>query len=1280
MQELQSRMQNSVRRVGKATMLLPVFLLFLLGFLSLAQGQIMTLQAAGEAEISSLVDAANDAFLPIIYGGGDSPGKGIVYRDYNADGARNKNEPGVPGITVSAYTADGKKAADAITNDQGVYRLSIPGGVQYRLEVTGIPEYLQPGVVGIDSKATVAFATTPFNHINFGLNNPADYCQDNPELGTPCYLFGDQSLDLPALVSFHNRAGSTEVDPNFKPVDPNPYDDANNDVLGVQTHPVLAKANKIGTTNGLAFQGSTNVLFAGAFMKRHSGFGPGGTGAIYRIDRANNNSVSLYADLNALFGANTAGENPHDSSQSTTDPFDFFLHDPSFDDVGKISLGDIEISEDEKYLYTVNLADKMLYRIPVLNNALPTKDVINRFPLPAPSNCAPTDIRPFALAVQDGTLYAGMVCSAQSTQNKTDLRAYVYSFDGNSFSGPVIDFRLDYPRQCADRNPKNKEPGCNWHSYNEDADWNPWVGKIGETKGTFGQLLEYSGTAELTDKTRTVIYPQPLLTDIEFANGYMILGLRDRNGDLLGNGGKDPREYGENGTPVGFPDAYSTKFKLYKTISAGDILVAAPDGNGWKLESNAVVGNRSSKGDGNGDGPGGGEFFFQDSFAVVTDNYPRHAEVSQGGLSIIAGQGDALTTAFNPIPTDNAAFYYDGGIIWLSGQDGTRSRSYRIFAGDAPPSGTPDDPIVLAQGKNNGLGDLEVFCYQAPLEIGDRVWLDTNRDGIQDPGEPPLPGVSVRLYAPDMTLLAEAKTNADGNYYFSNATSGPLSGSFAIYGVEGLKPNTTGYKLRIDMNQAIIAFGNREITKVDADGHTDNDNKLDLRDSDAIASGTDAEIMFDTGGAGHNNHTLDFGFVGETPDPLLSITKKTNGQDAKKPVEPGVPQIKPGDPVTWTYEVTNTGDVPFAKKNVVVTDSRGVKPVFYRVVAGNEDDILQPGEVWEYKAEGIAENVGLPIPQDGVPTLWGINEDVNGLFSIDDYREIGQKPIPDSYTNHGQLYYDLDGVDTLIPRDIGSIAIRYNNVAFMAYNKDLDPGGGQETLAAPVLLSLDLDDLPGTGKNVVTVIGSIPIPGFDPGSAVDDNISGMSFDPLDPEDVRLYALYRVTDGPTTDKLVAIDKNTAAVIGIGEMKNDDLGLFVEDGEALEFDEFGNLYVSDNYDDHLYKVDPDTAEIIGLVDNDQKGGLNVNKLKTEGLAWDPIEDTMVASDDNHDLFYIQTFENGNNASLGRVDVLTDVEAIDFIISTCYKNIGTASATATYGGKSYTVSASDQSHYCN
>jgi uncharacterized protein YjiK len=1771
MQKLQSRIQVTLQRLGAVGLLLLISLILLLSFFWLGRGQILTLRAAGEAQVRSLADAVDTKFLPIIFYNYDPNVRGNVFRDYNANGVQDVGEPGVPGITVSAYNANGIIVASTTTGAQGEYNLVLPGSEGYRLEFTGIPDYLQPGAVGDETEATVAFVSASSSDVNVGLNNPADYCQENPEVATPCYLFGDQdhprAAERAAVVSFDYQAGSDKLaldSPDYTP--PNEYDDAKATEDGIQEHPNEALAPDIGPANGLAFQRSENVIFAGAFMKRHSGFGPGGTGAIYRIERHDNpdpqnpvnNVISVYADLNDIFAQpNTppvAGKDPHDSSH-LSDPGDidyFFLHDPSFDQVSKISLGDVEISEDEKFLYTVNLNDKMLYRIPVLNEPSPpfTPNDIDRFSMPTPSGCAAVDIRPFALAIQDGTLYAGITCSAQSTQLASDMHAYVYSFDGTSFDQqPALDFPLDYIRGCADRVPVGV-PGCGIHKDNKEAEWNPWV-------GTLGELLEATGTDQVNTQQRRPVYPQPLLSDIEFANGYMIVGLRDRNGDLFGNGAFDPRD--ENNQPIGFTADQSSLTNTYLTVSSGDMLAAAPDPDRpgrWLLENNAAVGDLPpTDGANNGNGPGNGEYFFDESFAVVDPgDHPRHDETAQGGLTNIPGQIDALTTSLNPVPVDNPNNFFDGGIIWLSGADGTRSRSYRVFAGEQPGHDPDNFPNDVVQGKNNGLGDLEVFCDPAPLEIGDRVWFDANENGIQDPDEKPLAGVSVKLYAPDMTtLLATAITNAEGNYYFSNASSGPLSGSFAVYGVEGLKYNTSGYKLRIDMTQPAITDNNYVLTQANADGHTDNNNKTDLRDSDAITSGQNAEIMFDSGAAGHNNHTLDFGFIqppelvavgnrvwlddgkdggvagdgivngsemgidgvevqlypgsgvsgtpikttitaangcylfddltpgdyiihipadqfvtggplqdlfsslpegGDTPDddnvdengqntpvnggisstiinlviggeptnepsrslcastqpdanenmtvdfgftptippsvavgnrvwlddgsgggtardgivngtemgiggvevqlypgsgvsgtPIKTTTTRTdgcylfdylapgkyithipadqfatgsplqdllsslpeggdtpdddnvdeNGQntpvnggisstiinlvidgeptnepsrslcastqpDANEnmtvdfgftpkvltpvavgnrvwldngagngtagdgivngtemgignvevqlypgsgvsgspiettattatgcylfdnlvegnyiihipasqftagsplhglfsslpeggdtpdddnvdengqntPVNGGIsstvinlmvgaepideisrslcastqpdanenmtvdfgftppvpdiriiketngqdgPQIQPGDPVTWTYEITNSGAVSFAKEDIEVTDSQGEIPLFDSELAGNGDDNLDPGEIWLYKAEGTAEEVG--SSQGTIPTLWGVDEQRNELFSIDDYTEIPNGATTAGLTIYGPLYYtNQDGVTQDIGKHIGSFTIDTDNVAYVAYNKNLDPGGGLPLLKAPIMLRFALKDASTVENNIAEVIGSIPIPGFDINPAVDDNISGMSFD---PSTGNLYALYRVTDGPAPDKLLLVSKEDASLIAdLGEMRNDALGAVVEDGEAIEFDESGNLYISDNWDDHLYQVNPQTAEIMSIIDNDERGGLTDigSQLKTEGLAWDPLTDTMVATDDREDIFYIQTLENGNNVTLGPLEGLLDVEAIDFLIP-CYMNVGEVTATVTVGNVTSSVSDTDPSHYCN
>ncbi|MGD8474712.1 MAG: hypothetical protein PVH59_11345, partial [Anaerolineae bacterium] len=53
--------------------------------------------------------------------------------------------------------------------------------------------------------------------------------------------------------------------------------------------------------------------------------------------------------------------------------------------------------------------------------------------------------------------------------------------------------------------------------------------------------------------------------------------------------------------------------------------------------------------------------------------------------------------------------------------------------------------------------------------------------------------------------------------------------------------------------------------------------------------------------------------------PALALAKRTNGEPAEEP--PG-PYVQPGDPITWTYAVTNTGEVDLS--DVTVVDDQGV--------------------------------------------------------------------------------------------------------------------------------------------------------------------------------------------------------------------------------------------------------------------------------------------------------------------------------------------------------------------
>lgn len=80
----------------------------------------------------------------------------------------------------------------------------------------------------------------------------------------------------------------------------------------------------------------------------------------------------------------------------------------------------------------------------------------------------------------------------------------------------------------------------------------------------------------------------------------------------------------------------------------------------------------------------------------------------------------------------------------------------------------------------------------------------------------------------------------------------------------------------------------------------------------------------------------------------LSLKKTTNGEDADN--APG-PIIKTGGNVIWRYEVSNDGDIPLSQ--VKLSDDQGLLPIF---ISGddNEDQKLDPNEIWVFEAEGIA--------------------------------------------------------------------------------------------------------------------------------------------------------------------------------------------------------------------------------------------------------------------------------------------------------------------------------------
>ena len=98
-------------------------------------------------------------------------------------------------------------------------------------------------------------------------------------------------------------------------------------------------------------------------------------------------------------------------------------------------------------------------------------------------------------------------------------------------------------------------------------------------------------------------------------------------------------------------------------------------------------------------------------------------------------------------------------------------------------------PVKLTAGQSLTDVDAGFYLTDTPVgtdagRIGDKVWYDTNGNGIQEVGgEPGIPGVAVSLYDESgMILLAQTKTDAKGSYTFGGLAA-------ANYVVEFTLPN-----------------------------------------------------------------------------------------------------------------------------------------------------------------------------------------------------------------------------------------------------------------------------------------------------------------------------------------------------------------------------------------------------------------------------------------------------------------------------------------------------------
>lgn len=627
-------------------------------------------------------------------------------------------------------------------------------------------------------------------------------------------------------------------------------------------------AGQVGSVWGLAYDTTRKKLYTSAFLKRHASFGPGGVGAIYQMDGTSASATpSLLIDL-AANGVDL-GSSPRTPSNGVVDDPNELPADasqPSWDrdafaQIGKISLGDIDISADGNTLWAVNLKQRELVEINLTNTTVTAKHAI-----PDPG-CSNGEFRPWAVKVHDGKVWVGSICSAETSQQAADLKAYVQAFDGTTFT-TATSFALNYPKGSVGNGPG-------------DEKWQPWT-------STFKTLA--SG--------EFAIYPQPILSDIEFdMDGSLILGFMDRMGHQVG---------GVNYTP-NYPDDDT----MTQGQTGGDMIRVCNNGGKYEPENNATCTSGSTAGKDKGQGPGNGEYYWGEMWDFNPWNADGgfHQETSFGGLAFKAGSGEIALTAMNPLnPNANA-----GGVIWLDNATGGRSANAGVQVYRQQGAGNP------YFGKAAGMGDLEIFCAEAPPvthSIGNRIWFDTNNNGTADSGEQHA-GNGIKLELKDSTgntVLQTTMTDANGRYLFHGLTAGNYQ---VCVTADNFAAGSKLEKYRSSTGQA-----DTEVSSTDGTDRGDDDlsngscsTVLVLDDKEPTGEygftdqqdGADGQGTPDT----HSNLTVDFGFV---PPTDLKLTKTVDKATAKR-----------GDMLTYTLTLSNESNTVATGVNVTDNLPAGVE-------------------------------------------------------------------------------------------------------------------------------------------------------------------------------------------------------------------------------------------------------------------------------------------------------------------------------------------------------------------
>lgn len=910
---------------------------------------------------------------------------GAVFIDTDVDGVADAGESGAAGVEVKAYDTAGTVVGTATTAANGTYSMSVTASATefVRIEFGAVPGY-QPSFGGSGNMTSIQFVTVPATSVNYAVHRPGDYCANN-------------SAD-PDLVSACQRPGIATNNHANNPVGTAPTL-AGTTWSGRQTPQGILRNSQTGAVWGIATQANTGLVWTSAVLRRHSGLGPLGLGGLYVAHPA----TGLLTSFDLATHMTLSGDNSQftDANRGFRTDTHMSVDTPGFANVGKVGIGDIDFSPDGTKLYVMNLYERKIYVFPVGGPPeLPTLGSPSAITVTDPGCANSADIRPWGLKVTDTDVYAGVVCSnetasaaaftaaAPAAVNTRPTGAYIrkYALSSSTWS-TVKDINLGYSR--------GHEVGCDTASnatatgingrFCETARWHAWTDNYAAIKAAIANFRISGDPAGIGMSSVLRFFPEPIFVGIEIlADGSIIAGFADRFAMQMGWENVSPTGTMSSSTP------YTSSEELVEGRAVGDTLLVCNNGGTYTVESNGSCGSRTAATYPNARLNSVNTYreFFDDNLGSSSSD---HVELSQGAVAVwpLTGTQRIAMTAYDP-----GYDIFEGGVRWLNASDGGQHVSNGTYyatwySGMAPNSENQYDDQKTSFGKSAGMADLELLCDQAPVQIGNRVWIDSDSDGVQDPGESPVAGATVRLYnSAGTTLLGTAITDAKGEYYFSsNVTegaggNGDNSGGGVVIGA--------GHLIRMDKPSDFAAGGPLQGYALTTPNANAANTSLDTSvDSNATTVSAYPQVTVAVVLPGVNNHTYDIGFylpavpkvsVGN----LVWIDTNSNGtQDAGEPGLAGAVltlTTSSGQPVTdvngnavTPQTTTSTGAYLFSNLPV------GQYKVSITYPAGYTATTTGRGTVSTDSSTDFATSVNLPADGDADLTLdFGVVTAVSG--------------------------------------------------------------------------------------------------------------------------------------------------------------------------------------------------------------------------------------------------------------------------------------------------------------